>query len=266
MPPNPVVTPYYRVMRPGLRPRIVRQIFAPVPAARSRCLSSFIALSRQDLPIGLRYEPSHVLAGVSLLSLIVGFSIEPLTRMGGTLVFLGWWAAGFAVLALVVQDKIIYGTGRPRLLRQLDEVRRTVGLDEALLPETLEFLESTALQWERIEHALGSTPWLNQLELRSRISSAAHRALEDIVVLECGSIDEAGHSDGDAEARIAETASGLRELADAVDAAESATLAYTVRSHDADREPANDLEAGVIALEGAVTRLEILTAPRISPS
>ena len=213
-------------MRPGLRPRVVRQIFAPVPAARSRCLASFVAIARQGLPAAFRYEPSHVLAAISALLLFFGFLIESFARIGSALVMCGWGAAAIAAIALLFQDKIIYGQGRPRLIRQLDEVRKTVGLDEALLPESLEFLETTAQQWERIDHALQAQVWKQQEDLKSRIADAAHRAMEDILVLECGTTFEAGLSDEEADQKLSETSANLRILADTVDATAAAIMTY----------------------------------------
>ena len=242
-------------MRHGFRPRVIRQIFSPVPAARSRCLSTFVAISRQGLPTTLRYEPSHVLAASSLLLLVLGGIIQTVSRIGGTIVLSGWMVAGLSLIALLFQDKWVYGFGRPRLLRQLDEARRTVGLDEALLPESLDFLETAAQQWERVEHALQSRIWDQHDDLRNRINYAAHQAMEDVVVLECGTTGESGFSDQDAEQALTTTSANLRLLADAVDATASAIMAYPRDNYESNGESPHGIIEEVHDLEQALARL-----------
>src|SRR5471030_2847897 len=121
-------------MRPGLRPRIVRQIFSTTPAARSRCLSAFVAIARQGLPAQLRYEPSTVLAIAGVGLLVAGLALSPFASFGHFLVLSGWAGLGLAMLALACQHRFDYGYGRSRLIRGLDEARRVNGLDEAILP------------------------------------------------------------------------------------------------------------------------------------
>ena len=229
-------------MKPGFRPRNIGQIFAPVPAARSRCLSSFIAIARQNLPLPLRYEPSHLLAYSGTSLLVLGFFTDTLTRFSGLMIAVGWGSLGFAVLAMLGQDKLNFGKSRSRLIRQLDEVRRSVGLDRVILPESLEFLEATAQQWERIEHAMSAQVWLEHAELRHRISEAAQRTMEDLVVLECGSTEESGVDDESANQTLAETAGALARLADQVDAVSAALTSY----------PRDTYESNGVSPEGVV--------------
>ncbi len=242
-------------MRPGLRPKVIRQIFAPVPAARSRCLSTFIAISRQGLPAPLRYEPSHVLLAAGVLALTFGLAIESYIRLGSTLILCGWGLCALAFIALICQDKLIYGYGRPRLLRMLDESRRTVGLDEALLPESLEFLETTAQQWERIEHALEAHVWIPYADKKYRIYLAAHKAMEDIVVWECGTTEESGLTDSEADRLMSATANNLRLLADAVDSAGSALQTYPREFFESNGEDPVGVVDEVKGLEDAIERL-----------
>jgi len=138
------------------------------------------------------------------------------------MVSVGWGSLGLALLALLGQDRLSYGRSRSKLIRQLDEARRSVGLDSVILPESLEFLESTAQQWERIEHALQANAWQGLEGLRFRIDLAAHQAMESILILECGSIDEAGLTDMQADQALTETATNLALLADRVDATSAA--------------------------------------------
>jgi len=151
---------------------------------------------------------------------------DSLTRYGGTMIAIGWASLALAFLATLTQDKLVYGRNRSRLIRQLDEVRRSVGLDDSILPESLEFLEGAAQQWERIEHSLQSQVWFEQDMLRSRIGAAAHGAMEDIVVLECGSTREAGLKDDDADRVLTASVANLKVLADHVDATSSALSSY----------------------------------------
>lgn len=212
-------------MRHGLRPPIIAQIFAP-PAARSRCLSTFVAIARQSLPVTLRYEPSHLLAFIGVSALVCGFFAQNMPRLGEMLIALGWGTLGLGLIAMLLQDRLSYGEGRMQLIRRLDEARRSVGLDHVILPESLEFLESTAQQWERIEHALQSHVWRDQQPLRQRIESTSHRVMEDIVVLECGTAPETGLEDGQACNALSVQAENLRVLADRVNAAEAAMTTY----------------------------------------
>jgi hypothetical protein len=187
--------------------------------------------------------------------LILGFFTVSLIRFGGTLITVGWSTLGLAFLASLTQDKIVYGQSRSRLIRQLDEVRRNVGLDDAILPESLEFLETSAQQWERIEHALQSQVWRNQQWLRARIDMAARSAMEEIVILECGSVAESGIPDTEADSVLSQAVANLRWLADQVDAAAGAITTYPREHFDS-----NGIEPdGVIPefglLEQALARL-----------
>ncbi len=148
------------------------------------------------------------------------------------MIAVGWGSLGFAVLAMLGQDKLNFGKSRSRLIRQLDEVRRSVGLDSVILPESLEFLEATAQQWERIEHAMSAQVWQEHAELRHRISEAAQRTMEDLVVLECGSTEESGVDDESANQTLAETAGALARLADQVDAVSAALTSYPRDTYD----------------------------------
>src|ERR1700722_8901234 len=110
-------------MRTGFRPQMISQIFAPVPAARSRCLSAFVAIARHNLPLLLRYEASHILAIAGGAFLLTGFFVGELVSFGGTFIAIGWTCLALAFLATLTQDKFVYGHSRSRLIRQLDEVR-----------------------------------------------------------------------------------------------------------------------------------------------
>lgn len=235
-------------MKPGFKPRTINMIFAPVPAAKSRCLSAFVAIARQSLPITLRYEPSHLLALVGIILLILGFLTGGEFRLGKTILGAGWGFLIVAFLATISQDRLMQGKSRAKLIRQLDEVRRSTGLDEAILPESLDFLEATAREWERIEHALEAEYWSLHDGLRRKIYRSAHGAMEDIVVLECGSTEEGGLSDQEAEQTLTETAANLGLLADVVDAASAAMM-----SHQRDEHPFN-----VGSPDGDVLNLEVL--------
>jgi hypothetical protein len=196
----------------------------------------------------LRYEASHILslAGISLL--ILGFFTESLTRYGGTMIGVGWVLLGLAFLASLTQSKVLYGQSRSRLIRQLDDVRRSVGLDDAILPESLEFLEASAQHWERIEHSLQSRFWVGEQDLRARVYSAAHSAMENILVLECGSSAETGMTDEQADRAIAEAVNNLRNLADRVDATANAITTY----------PREDFESNGVEPEGVVPEFGFL--------
>jgi len=171
------------------------------------------------------------------------------------MILVGWGCLGLALLATLTQDKLIYGKSRARLIRQLDEVRRSVGLDDAILPESLEFLEATAQQWERIEHALQTSAWREQELLRQRIDIAAHAAMEDIVVLECGSTAEAGLTDQQADQTLAETSANLTWLADQVDATSTAISAYPREAHESNGMPPDGVIPALDLLEEALSRL-----------
>ena len=231
-------------------------IFAPVPAARSRCLSAFIAIARQSLPITLRYEPSHLLSLLGFIFLFFGFFTGSGFRYGRTMIDVGWGLLIVAFLATISQDRLMHGKSRARLIRQLDEVRRSTGLDEAILPESLDFLETTAREWERIEHALEAEYWSLHDDLRRRIYRSAHGAMEDMVVLECGSTAEGGLADQDAEQTLTETAANLSLLADTVDAVGAAIMTYQREDHQFNgMTPDGEmLDFGI--LEQALNRLE----------
>lgn len=242
-------------MRNGLRPQIIRQIFAPIPAARSRCLSTFIAIARDGLPTLLRYDPSQVLFVASLAVVFLGMMISPYAHFGSSMVLFGWITAGIGILAMVSQGHIDYGYGRPRLIRQLDQARRTVGLDEVLLPESLAFLEEAAQQWERVEHTLASPIWMEQPELRQRINHAAHFMMEDLVVIECGSRSESGVNDEEAERRLSSMSTNLRILADTLDAVTSASNTYPREAFESTGAPTNGIIVEMDDLEEILERV-----------
>ena len=242
-------------MKPGFKPRDIGQIFAPVPAARSRCLAAFIAIARQSLPLPLRYEPSHLLFFSGVILLIFGFFTDSLTRFGGMMITVGWGAIAFAGFALISQDRISFGRSRSRLIRQLDEVRRSVGLDKVILPESLEFLEATAHQWERIEHALAAQVWREQDPLRTRIGEAAQRTMEDLVVMECGSTAESGVADDVASETLTEAAAALSKLADQVDAVSTALTTYPRDTFDSNGESAEGVLPEMEDLEAILASL-----------
>jgi len=242
-------------MRAGLRPPTISRIFPPMPAARSRCLSAFVAIARQDLPLLLRYEASHILGIGGVALLILGFFTDSLFRYGGTMVSVGWTLLGLSFLASLTQTRFVYGQSRSRLIRQLDEARRNIGLDEAILPESLEFLESTAQQWERIEHAVQAHGWREQEELKSRIDAAAHKAMEEIVILECGSTAESGMSDDQAEEYLNQAVTDLRWLADQVDAASSAMTTYPREEFESNGADPSDVLPPFALLYEALERL-----------
>ena len=242
-------------MRNGLRPRIMPQIFAPIPAARSRCLSSFIAIARDGLPTVLRYDPSQILFAASLLVVLIGMAITPYVHFGSSMVLFGWITAGLGLFAMLSQGHFDYGHGRPRLIRQLDQARRSEGLDNVLLPESLEFLEEAAQQWERIEHTLASPVWMEQTDLKLRINQAAHFAMEDLVVLECGSRYESGADDDEAERRLSSTSANLRMLADELDAVTSASNTYPREKFDSSGVPANGVVEDLEDLEEILDRM-----------
>jgi len=180
--------------------------------------------------------------------IIVGFFTDTFFRYGGTMLSVGWVLLGLAFLASLTQSKFLYGQSRPRLIRQLDDVRRNIGLDQAILPESLEFLEASAQQWERIEHALQSQIWREQDRLRSRIFRAAHVAMESILILECGSSAESGMSDEQADRALTESVSSLRLLADQVDAMSSAITTY----------PREEFDSNGVEPDGVVPEFELL--------
>lgn len=242
-------------MRSGLRPPRISQIFAPMPAARSRCVSAFIAIARHDLPLLVRYEASQILSLAGIVLLIVGFFTDSLFRYGGTMLSTGWVLLGLAFLASLTQSKFLYGQSRSRLIRQLDDVRRSVGLDQAILPESLEFLESSAQQWERIEHSLQSHVWREQDRLRSRIFKAAHVAMENIVILECGSSAESGMADDQADFALEESVTNLRFLADQLDATSNALTTYPREGFDSNGVEPEGVLPEFEMLEEALTRL-----------
>jgi len=237
-------------MKPGLRPRIVRQIFAPTPAARSRCLAGFVAIARQGLPIPLRYEASTVLVPAAAAMIVVGLLLHSISGLSRFLMLGGWMVGGLAVIALISQHRFDYGHGRSRLIRGLDAARRVNGLDQVILPESLEFLEATSQQWERIEHAMTASVWDEQGDLRDRIRRRAHTTMEDILVAECGSIQEAGLSDEEADRRLTDAAAYLRHLADFVDAAGTALQTY----------PREDYESSGASASGVVPEIDDLEA------
>jgi hypothetical protein len=226
-----------------------------MPAARSRCVSTFVAIARQDLPLLLRYEASQILALLGFALLIVGFFTEALSRYGGTMISVGWVMLGLAFLASLTQSKFLYGQSRSRLIRQLDDVRRNVGLDQAILPESLEFLEASAQQWERIEHSLQSQTWREQDRLRSRIFLAAHGAMENILILECGSSAESGMTDEQADRALTESVTSLRLLADQVDATSSAITTYPREEFDSNGIEPDGVIPEFEQLEEALVRL-----------
>ena len=174
------------------------------------------------------------------------------------MIMVGWACLGMALLATIGQDRLVFGRGRARLIRQLDEIRRSIGLDRAILPESLEFLEVTAQQWERIEHSLQAQVWREQDPLRRRIEVAAHRAMEDIVVLECGSTSEAGMSDEEADRRLGETAAKISQLADQVDATSTALMTYPREGFDSNGMPATGVFPALEELENAIAGLSLL--------
>ncbi len=242
-------------MKPGLRPRMISQIFAPVPAARSRCLSTFVAIARQSLPLAVRYEASHLLLFLSVILLVGGFLIESVVPFGATMILIGWGVLVIAGLSTLSQNKLVQSQSRSKLIRQLDDTRRSVGLDDAILPESLEFLEATAQQWERIEHALQSQMWGQQDPLRRRIDLAAHNAMEDIVILECGSVMEAGLNDLVADQTLAEKAFNLKSLADHVDATSAAMTTYPRKDFDSSGVPADGVLPELDTLEQTLAKL-----------
>ena len=211
-------------MATGFRPRIISQIFAPTPAAGSRCISSFIAIARQSLPLTLRFGIRDLIAIGGLLLIPTGFLVSWITDVGSRVMPFGVLGLVLLLVSMAVEDQLTYGNKRAHLIRQLDESRRTIGLDRAILPESLEFLEASAQQWERIEHSLQTQDWKNREILRDRIYQAAHRAMEEILVLECGAAFETGMTDEQAEQKLTVTATQLTQLADLVDSASAAMM------------------------------------------
>lgn len=186
---------------------------------------------------------------------MLGFFTDTLTRYSGLMISVGWGALGFAVLAMLGQDKLNFGKSRSRLIRQLDEIRRSVGLDRVILPESLEFLEKTAQQWERIEHALSAQVWLEHADLRLRISEAAQRTMEDLVVLECGSLEESGVDDESANQTLSETAGALARLADLVDAVSAALVSYPREGYESNGASPEGVVPDADSLELALSTL-----------
>jgi len=180
---------------------------------------------------------------------------EPFFRVGGSVRLFGWVFAGAALLAMVTQDRFVYGYGRSKLIRQLDEIRRSVGLDVAILPESLEFLETTAQQWERVEHALQARVWDQQSDLKGRINQAAHSAMEDLVVLECGAQNELDMSDEARDHSLAVKSADLRMLADAVDATSAAIMTYPREAFDSNGTSPDGVIDQIEDLEEVLGRL-----------
>ncbi len=213
-------------MKRGFRPHIVGQIFAAVPCARSRCLSAFVSIARHNLPLPMRYEPSQLLLGLGIGMLLLGWLASSFTHLGTLAIGLGWAFLGLALVAALTQERVLIGQTRWKLIQQLDETRRSVGLDQVILPESLELLERAAQQWERTEHELAAQVWSEQSELKARVSRAAHRKMEDIIVAECGSTIESGVADEDAYHGLNAAIAQLSRLADFVDAASSELTSY----------------------------------------
>ena len=164
------------------------------------------------------------------------------------MILVGWGLLGLAFFATLGQDRLVYGKSRSRLIRQLDEVRRSVGLDDAILPESLEFLEAAAQQWERVEHSLQSHVWEGQDQVKARIDAVAHHTMENILVLECGTITEAGLSDLEADQTLADMAANLSILADRVDATSAAMMTY----------PREHFDSTGVAATGVVPEMDSL--------
>ena len=174
----------------------------------------------------MRFEPSQLLFGLGAGMLIVGWLANSFTRLGTLAIGLGWTFLGVALVATLTQERILIGQTRWKLIRQLDEARRSVGLDQVILPESLELLERAAQQWERTEHELAAFVWNEQAELKSRISRAAHLRMEDILVAECGTTIESGVDDELAADGLQMAIVELSKLADLVDAAGAALTSY----------------------------------------
>lgn len=236
-------------MKRGFRPPIVGQIFATVPCAKSRCLSAFVSIARNQLPLTKRYEPSQMLFAAGVVLLVLGELIGPVFKFGHSVALFGVVAMAVAFGSSYTQDRVVVGQTRWRLIRQLDEARRSVGLDEVILPESLELLEAAAQQWERIEHELSAKAWDEQISIKQRISQLSHSMLEDVLVRECGTAMEAKMDDASASESIQGSIAALTQLANLVDAAGSALNSYPREGYETTGVEPLKTEAAIQQLE-----------------
>lgn len=184
---------------------------------RSRSLSMFIAIAHQALPLPFRIEHARAL----------------LWSYGGLLVFLLAIGQAGLCLALLFAGAGLYALGhflfwrtvarerrlstqaarnRVRVIQLLERDRVRIGLDLALEPVAVARMEEGANLWERIENTLESHVWQSQDVLRHRIRIAARAAMEEIVALECGSLNAEGVVYSAADIRIGKLTNDLKNL------------------------------------------------------
>ncbi len=184
---------------------------------RSRSLSMFVAIAHQGLPLPFRIEHARALlwgyGGLLAFLLAIGQAGLCLA-----LLFLGaglYSAGHFLFWRTIARERQLStqaARNRVRVIQLLERDRVRIGLDIALEPVSVARMEEGALLWERIENTLESHAWKSQDLLRIRIRLAARAAMEEIVALECGSLNAEGVVYSAADIRVGRLTNDLKNL------------------------------------------------------
>lgn len=148
------------------RPRNRSVDFGPKP---TRALSEFVA-------VNARYPSQWLSVAILAGAAAVGYELA-----GPQGILEGLAVGAIIVWVLLPLWQRASQQGRS-VLNELNRMRRSVGLENALSNEQIAALEPAARQWERIENAMLSTAWRGQPDWRGRVSEAARVQMERYLV------------------------------------------------------------------------------------
>lgn len=205
-------------------PRLWRpSSFSEVGLLKSRSLSIFVALAaeRSRYTEAAQRDMRTGVIGLVLIALALGgFSlrVEPAPLVGAIGLGIALWGAAGTVRRRQrgeLLDRPVDATrlSRRRTIAQLNQSRKTIGLDRALPPGTVTVLETAANEWERITHALQAQTWAGHRELRHRVDLAALDLMEEFISIHCGSLIAERLVKGNVPMRAEEISQALRKLA-----------------------------------------------------
>lgn len=235
----------------GMRPR-GGNLFRPVSYANldpeTRRLATFVAIARDRLPAVERSDPRMRLASYSLGAGLLGWIVVRIF-FGPDWATLGALLAGLMGTVGVSARTLTHSTAQTRrraaVIRNLDDARRSKGLDHALESPLKEQLEAYAADWEYVEHRLADRLWTSQPLLRMRIQNASQRCTERVLV---------GATLGDEDTML--PAEYLHDLRQCVDAATNTLDSYPRPTQEGSGAPLLGAFTEVVELEALLNVIE----------
>lgn len=196
-------------------------------------MSSFVAIAHAQLPAPELSTGARWLAAASAAAVLVALGLSGETRLELLVASCGCLAGSVAWWWFRERSVWTFGSredqrraARAILLSRLDRERRSVGLDQFLLPEQVVALESAAQIWERIENTLTGPAWKAQASLKLKIERASFETMVDLISYSLGDATAQGLSAAEVPDLARHAAERLQELGRALGNATAALESY----------------------------------------